>query len=77
MAFCEGCLELRDEPLLFPFCERFRECPLDLRPSPRSLERCRLLGESEAGDGDILLFAAFDRDGDLFWVVVDSHVEEK
>jgi hypothetical protein len=75
IAFCDGCFELRDEPLLFPFCERFREWPLDLRPSPRSLERCRLLGDPEAGDGDILLFAALDREGDLL-SVLESHVEK-
>ena len=73
MAFWDGCFEFRDEPLLFPFCERFRECPLDLRLSPRSLERCRLLGDSDAGDADILLFVALDLDGDLP-CVVESHV---
>lgn len=75
IAFCDGCLELRDEPLLFPFCERFRECPLDLRVSPRSLDRCRLLGDAEPDSDDgnmlllLLLFAPLGRDEDLPWDV--------
>lgn len=79
MAFCEGCLEFRDEPLFLPLCDRFREWPLDLRLSPRSLDRWRPPGEAEAGDGDMLAFAVLDRDGDRLCVgaVVESHADEK
>lgn len=75
MAFCDGCFEFCDEPaLLFPFGDRFRECPLDLRPAPPSFRRCCLWGDPEAGEDARLLFAALDRDGDL--LCVESHEEK-